>query len=115
MTLKIIVRPVEAGYEATILGLADCKVSAATRDAALEQAQQAAEAWLAECEIVELEVSPGHLRRKKAIEKYIGRWKDDPLWDEFIAAMAEYRRQLDADPNMPGSIASLQRESEEEI
>jgi hypothetical protein len=96
MTLKIIVRPVEAGFEATVLGLADCKGSASTREAALELAQQSAEAWLAECEIVAIEVSPGHLRRKHAVEEYIGIFKDDPFWDDFIAAMAEYRREVDA-------------------
>lgn len=33
--------------------------------------------------------------------KYAGMFEDNPLFDEWKAEMAEYRRQIDEDPNIP--------------
>jgi hypothetical protein len=33
------------------------------------------------------------------LAKFAGMWKDDPFMDEWVQAIEEYRREVDADPN----------------
>ncbi len=48
--------------------------------------------------IVDLEMMvPGE---EHPLAKYAGMLKDDPLFDEWQKAIAEYRREVDADPNI---------------
>ncbi len=101
MTMRVLVRPFEKGFKATVVGLADCTVEASTREAAIAQATKEAKEWYEKGEILDFEVSDEVIPRKKTLNDFIGMWKDDEQWDEFIEAMAENRRQMDADPTIP--------------
>jgi predicted RNase H-like HicB family nuclease len=46
-------------------------------------------------EIVGLEVGP----EPHPLAEFAGMFKDDPLFDDWQKAIAEYRRQVDADPD----------------
>jgi predicted RNase H-like HicB family nuclease len=97
MTVDILVKPVDNGFQATVIGLPDCTAEAPTRDEAIEQARQEARELIAEGEVVRVELEGP----KKYTKPGIGMWADDELFDEFVAEMKRYREQVDADPNQP--------------
>jgi predicted RNase H-like HicB family nuclease len=99
MTCEIWVRPVENGFVATVLGLPGCAVAAPTRDEAIEKARLELRNILSEGEIVRVEIEG----LPQAQERGVGIFADvdDETWNEFLAAMKEYRAQVDADPNIP--------------
>ncbi len=73
-------------------------VEAATREEALQKLTEALEARLrGGAELVMLHL-PGVDNPWLRME---GVFKDDPLFDEWQQAIAEYRRQRDAEPDLP--------------
>jgi predicted RNase H-like HicB family nuclease len=79
-------------FRATVLGMPECYGQGATREAALANAKQLLAERLSVAEIVAIELPPKSTARQMA-----GNFKDDPQWDEFQGAIAEYRRELDAE------------------
>jgi len=70
----------------------------ATREEALQKVrEQLQERLQAGSQIVPLDV-PG---QENPWVKFAGMFKDDPLFDDWQAAIAENRRKADADPNVP--------------
>lgn len=105
MIYEILVKQTDSGFIAAIFGLPDCTVEAASCEEAIAKAKIKAQAWTATGEFVEIHRDgvikvcdlPG------AKERGIGIFADVPEeeWNEFLAAMKEYRDQIDADPNIP--------------
>ena len=70
----------------------------ATRDEALDKLKQKINAHLAAgAEIVPLEV-PAEDNPWKRVE---GMFKDEPTFDAWQQAIADYRQQIEEDPNIP--------------
>ena len=95
MTFEILVSPVERGFKATVIGLDNHSVVAPTRAEALEKVQSELDAELRNGEVVKMEVAT------RRIDPFIGIWEHDPLQEEFLQAVADYRKQVDEDPNQP--------------
>jgi predicted RNase H-like HicB family nuclease len=96
MTYYVLVENGKQGsYTATVLGWPDCTAQGATRQEALARLRQALITRLARAEIVPLEIEhphPGH-----PWLKFAGMFKDAPLFDDVLAEIEAYRRELDAD------------------
>jgi len=68
----------------------------ATREEALAKLREKIQTRLKNgMEIVGLEVGP----QPHPLAEFAGMFKDDPLFDDWVKAIAEYRRQVDNDPD----------------
>jgi predicted RNase H-like HicB family nuclease len=94
MTCEILVRPSENGFTATVLGLPDCTVEAATREEAIQKARVEAQNLIAAGEIIRVEIG-----QTQPPQSFAGMWADDETFDDFVAAMKAYRQQVNSDPN----------------
>jgi predicted RNase H-like HicB family nuclease len=86
------------GYRARAMEPLGLTAEAPTRDEALQKLRDLiAERLAAGAELVRLEV-PGS---EHPLARFAGRLPDDPLVEAWEEAMAEYRRQMDEDPDVP--------------
>lgn len=84
-----------SGFAATVLGWPDCTAKGATKAEALAQLRRAIVERLKGIEIVPLEVElpeAGH-----PLARLVGMFREDPLYDQFLEDMADYRREIDAE------------------
>ncbi len=95
MTLEILVRPKGKGFKATVKGFDECTVEAPTRDEAVALARHEAEEWIENSEVIKVETAS----TSRIPYRGIGMWADDETFDDFVAAMKQYRAQVDADPD----------------
>ncbi len=95
MTIEILVRPKGKGFKATVKGFDECTVEAPTRDEAVALARHEAEEWIEQSEVIKVETFKSH----RIPHRGIGMWADDETFDDFVAAMKQYRAQVDADPD----------------
>jgi hypothetical protein len=73
-------------------------VEAPTREAALAKLKEQLQARLRNgAELVALELTP----TSHPLAEFVGMFKDDPMVEEWKEAMADYRRQIDSDPDVP--------------
>jgi len=83
------------GYTATVIGWADCTVEGKTKEDALIKARIAIAEKLSDGEIVSIDVKPPE---KKNTEnpwiKNFGRFKNDPTFDDMLAEIESYRREI---------------------
>jgi hypothetical protein len=122
MQIPVLIEPVAGnGYSAKALGLC---AHADTKEEALHKLKQAVESrpqpegevvWLeakgAEVQVLELlqgrivalehEVADLKERQAKPWRQAKGMYANDPLFDEWQAAIAEYRKERDNDPDLP--------------
>jgi predicted RNase H-like HicB family nuclease len=99
MEIPVIVEPVAGnGYRATGAAPLGLSAEGATREEALRKLTEAIRGRLrGGAELVMLHLPDVDNPRLK-IE---GVYKDDPTFDEWQQAIAEYRRQRDAEPDLP--------------
>jgi predicted RNase H-like HicB family nuclease len=97
MTYNILIQPQpENVYRATVLGWPDLSVVGDSEQTVLKRIKEAIRERLAQGRIVQIEVeenvaaAPEH-----PWLPFLGMWKDDPTFDDFIAQMEAYRRELD--------------------
>ena len=98
MTLDIYIKPLGNRFLAAVFGLPNCTAEAPTPEEAIEQVQQEAQKWAKTNAVASL---PGNERPRRSPKELIGMWADDEQWDEFIAAMKQYREELDANSDAP--------------
>lgn len=79
------------GYQARVLGYPAIGGRGETREAAIGRAQAALRHALVNGHIVSVTVDAA----PNPWLEDAGIWKDDPQWDEYQAAIAEYRREVD--------------------
>jgi predicted RNase H-like HicB family nuclease len=79
-------------FQATVLGLPDCHAHGLTREDAITNAKQALTVRLSSAELISVEVPSFSTAQQIA-----GRFIDDSQWDEFQAAIVDYRQSLDAE------------------
>ncbi len=99
MVYDVLVRRKDSHFTATVLGLPDCTAEAPTRSEAIRRVHAAAANFIAEGELVRIEIAP--LTPPRPIISFAGMWADDDTFDDFVAAMAAYRKEVDADPSQP--------------
>ena len=86
------------GYRARAMDPLGLTSEAPTRDEALKKLRELiAERLAAGAELVRLEV-PGS---EHPLARFAGDLRDDPLLEAWEEAMADYRRQIEEDPNIP--------------
>ena len=95
MFYDVLVRETNGHFKATVLGLPDCTVEAPTRSEAIRRVHAAAADLLTQGDLVRIEISPPV--SPPPLVSFAGMWADDDTFDDFTAAMAEYRRDLDAE------------------
>ena len=99
-TYKILVEQTADGQSsATVLELPDCQVIAITPQEAISRVQTRLTERLATAQIISVEI-PAPQTQNPWIE-FAGMFKDDPDFDEVVEIMAENRRQMNADPDVP--------------
>lgn len=85
----------EGGVSATLLGWPECKAMGKTRQEALLRLQDMVNALLAEAEIIPVKIRS--TQSDNPWSKLAGKLKDNPLFDEVLANIEAYRRELDAE------------------
>ncbi|MBD1925503.1 hypothetical protein H6F74_04275 [Trichocoleus sp. FACHB-90] len=85
----------EGGVSATLLGWPECKAMGKTPQDAVSRLQDMVNALLAEAEIIPVKIRS--TQSDNPWLKLAGKYKDDPLFDEFLENIAAYRRELDTE------------------
>ena len=84
-------------YRATVMGLPNITATGKTRQEALSNLRQIFYHRLPQLEIVPLEEDKEG--SSHPWKQWAGIFKDDPQFDEMVAEIEAYRRELDADDN----------------
>jgi predicted RNase H-like HicB family nuclease len=87
----------DKGYIAAVLGIPDCVVEGRTKDEAVANAKAALAERLAQGEVVTIELEAPQTVHPWL--RFAGTWKDDPTFDDFLAEIEAYRREVDAEEN----------------
>ncbi len=96
MTFQIFVQhQPEQGYVASIIGIPDCVAKGATKEEAVAKAKEVLNQLLSQGELVAVEIDNGGRSSENPWLALYGRFKDDPTYDDFLAAIEDYRRELD--------------------
>ncbi len=97
MRLPVFIEPVaNNGYRAR--GACDLSAEGATPAEALGNLQKLIDARLKDgASITSLDVPS----QENPWQQFAGMFKDDPLFDDWQKAIADYRRQVDEDPDVP--------------
>ena len=99
MTYQVVVEPLSQGsYAASVLGWPECRAQGASRQEALTRVRNMFTARLAQVEILPLEIEPP--KDENPWLKFAGMFEDNPLFDEVLQEIEDYRRELDADEDM---------------
>ncbi|MDJ0797823.1 MAG: type II toxin-antitoxin system HicB family antitoxin [Calothrix sp. MO_167.B12] len=97
LNYSILIEAKEGGYQATVWGLPDCQVFATTKEEAINNLQELVKNRLQNVEIVTQEIEIEMPQKEHPWMKFAGMFKDDPMFDEVLADIEEYRRELDAE------------------
>ncbi|MBW4510286.1 MAG: type II toxin-antitoxin system HicB family antitoxin [Scytonematopsis contorta HA4267-MV1] len=92
---SVLVEQKEDGYQATVWGQPDLVVFAPTREEALKNLNELVNTRLQNVEIVTVVIEAP--KSEHPWMKFAGMFKDDPMFDEVLAHIEEYRRELDAE------------------
>ena len=80
---------------AQVLGWAECRAEGTNRETAIASLQKVLHDRLSRAEIIYLDMPKPTL--ENPLMKYAGMFKDDPQFDQVLAEIAAYRRELDAE------------------
>src|SRR5438445_6651803 len=99
MQIPVWIEPVaNNGYRVTCRGPEEMSAEGETREEAMSKLREQLQARMkAGAAIVALDVSS----EPHPLVKYAGMFENNPLFDEWRAEMAEYRRKIDEDPDIP--------------
>jgi predicted RNase H-like HicB family nuclease len=88
-------------FQATVLGLPDCHVVAASREQALAKLRGALAKRLSKAEAVEIEIPQQPAEAEHPWKKFAGIFEDEPLFDEVLEEIEAHRREIDANGDAP--------------
>lgn len=84
-------------FIASIVGIPDSTVEGSTKEEAIAKAKDALKQQLASGELVTINVDAESLMKEvDPWIEHIGIFADDPTFDDFLAEVAAYRQQVDA-------------------
>ena len=91
--------PTEGKVTASILGWPECHAEGTTKEEALQRLNRVLSEQLRDREIVSLsvEVSPPQPQTEHPWLQFAGMFQDNPLFEEVIQDITEYRKKLDAE------------------
>lgn len=96
MQYQVFVKNIAANdFLASVIGLPDCAAVGKTAEDAVNQVKAALKQQLAQGQLVTIEIEDQHTLENPLL-KYAGRFKDDPYFDDVLAEIQKYRRELDA-------------------
>lgn len=96
MTYQILVkRHAPKEYVATLLSWPGLKAKASTREEVLIQIRKAVIDWLADGEIVEMDISAQEPLIASGYAETFGFFRDDPTLAEFVSEIERYRQEKD--------------------
>ncbi|BDA70615.1 hypothetical protein RIVM261_074600 [Rivularia sp. IAM M-261] len=93
----------ETEWTAQVLGSQELRADGNTREEALKHLKEQLTQQLAQTEIVQIEVPLP--KSFNSILALAGKYKDDPDFDDVVAAIHEYRKQVDAATNDNDEVA----------
>ena len=97
MTYSVLVEENGAdGFQATALGLSECRVVVVTREQALAKLRAALAERLSKAEIVEVEIPQQTSQPEHSWKRFAGMFEDEPLFDEVLEDIDDNRREDDA-------------------
>ncbi len=96
LNYSILIEAKENGYQATVWGLPDCQVFATTKEEAINNLHELMENRLQNVEIV-IQETEKPITSEHSWMKFAGKYKDDPQFDDMLADIEAYRRELDAE------------------
>lgn len=73
----------------------DCLAEGQTKEEAVANAKVALQSRLSQGEVVMIDVEPSANQEDNPLLKHFGRFKDDPTFDDYLADIEAYRRQVD--------------------
>jgi len=95
-TLSILIeKKPDGSLIGTVIGLPDCQAEGCDRQSVMLRLREIVKARLETAEIIPLEVEPRHAHNPWL--KFAGSAKKDPYFDEVLAHIEAYRRELDAE------------------
>src|SRR6266404_4621428 len=96
MQIPVLIEPIPSnGYRATTGLPLVVSAEGATREEALLHLQQAVQSRLSDgAEIAAVEIAT----KEHPLARFAGMFKDNPLFDEWQQAIADYRQQVEDDP-----------------
>ena len=97
MTYNVLVKQSNSRFMAIVLGLPQVIVEATTRQDAIQKAHDAAVTFMADSEIVQIDVGKSTIATR-SLSSFAGMWADDETFDDFLLAMKQYRAELNSDP-----------------
>jgi hypothetical protein len=97
--IPVLIEPIDGnGYRARGGEPLPLTAEGPTREAALGRLKEQLQARLRNgAEVVALELTP----TPHPFAEFVGMFKDDPMVQEWKKAMADYRQQIDSDPDLP--------------
>jgi predicted RNase H-like HicB family nuclease len=88
-------------HQASVLGWAACHAVGDTEEHAIDALRQVLNDRLTHSKILQLEISQPSVEPIVESDnpwiKYAGVFKDDPMFDDMLESIAEYRQELDAE------------------
>ena len=94
MRVSILLQPnLPEGYMATVLGWPDLMIKGKTEEETLNNVRQEVTSRLQQSKFVTLEIHDDE--SNDPWMKFAGMWENDPTFDDFLAEIAAYRRELD--------------------
>ena len=102
MKYEVLIQPRPEGkYYAVVLNWPDINATGESEQEVLEILRLALHERLAQGRIVHIEVD-GHIVEAEPSlhpwSPFLGMWKNDPTFDDLMARIQEYRRELDREP-----------------
>jgi predicted RNase H-like HicB family nuclease len=79
---------------AQVLGWPECRAEESSREAAIATLKKVLQGLLSQAEVIYLEAPT--LKVENSIMQYAGMFEDDPQFDEVLAEIEVYRRELDS-------------------
>ena len=92
----LIVNRDQSGFIASVIGVPDCVAEGSTEEEAIRRAKAALNERLAKGKVVTIELET-KLNGENPLLKHAGRFRDDPTFDDFLAEVEKYRRELDVE------------------
>ncbi|SKB14951.1 conserved hypothetical protein [Planktothrix sp. PCC 11201] len=85
----------KGNYHAFVLDYPSVRVIANSQDEAIKELSQRLQNFLKYTEIINLEIELP--KREDPWMKFAGMFKDDPLFDQVLEAIQDYRNEIDAE------------------
>ncbi|MDF5718112.1 MAG: type II toxin-antitoxin system HicB family antitoxin, partial [Rhizonema sp. NSF051] len=98
LNYSVVIEKKEDGYQATVWGMPEYQVFAKTREEVLFNIHQLVNAHLQKLEIVSQEIELS--KSEHPLMKFAGMYQNNPLFNEVLASIESYRRELDAEMNL---------------